>query len=210
MPTRLFFELDSKKKDIIEQAAISEFSNFGYIGSSTNSIVKNAGISKGSLFKYFENKEELYFYILDQVAVEFLSSLKKQISDLPGNLFERIIKYSELEFAWYIQNPQKCKLLIKAFAKNDTEIYLATEARYNITAQDIYYSLLEEIDSKAFQWDKQKTLEIMKWFLMGFNEKYISLALKETTLPIDEIKKQYMESLTDFMEILKSGLANGK
>lgn len=210
MPTNLFLELDSKKKGAIEQAAILEFSNFGYTDSSTNSIVKNAGISKGSLFKYFKNKEALYFYILDQVAAELLSSLEKQITDLPSNPFERIIKYSELEFAWYIQNPEKCKLLIKAFAKSDTEIYLATEARYNSTGQNIYYSLLEETDGNAFQFDKQKTIEIIKWFLLGFNEKHIAIAQTETTLSIDEIKKRYVENLTEFMDILKAGLAKEK
>ena len=63
------------------------------------------GISKGSLFKYFKSKEELYFYILDTVIMELTIDLEKNFADLPSDLFERTIKYSELEFAWYIKTP---------------------------------------------------------------------------------------------------------
>ena len=60
MPTKVFNELDKSKQDKIIESAIKEFAEYGYEEGSTNRIVKDCGISKGSLFKYFENKEELY------------------------------------------------------------------------------------------------------------------------------------------------------
>ena len=59
MPKRVFLELDQNKQERITEAAIKEFARFGYENSSTNRIVKECDISKGSLFKYFESKEEL-------------------------------------------------------------------------------------------------------------------------------------------------------
>lgn len=58
MPKKLFFELKDEKRKKIIDTGISEFAKYNYNNSSTNRIVKDAGISKGSLFKYFESKED--------------------------------------------------------------------------------------------------------------------------------------------------------
>jgi len=206
MPTDLFYELDNDKKNKIINVGISEFAKHDYINSSTNRIVKNSGISKGSLFKYFQSKEELYFYILDCVTAELMSSLEEKTDSLPKDLFKRVIKYSELEFAWYIQNPDKYKLIIKAFKKSDTEIYRKVETRYNLMGQGIYYKLLEDIDTKQFKWDKRKTINILKWFLIGFNEDFINQTEVQVNIEIDNIRNEYVKMLTEYLEVLKEGL----
>lgn len=205
MPAKLFFELSSDKQAKIMDAGISEFSNYGYENGSTNRIVKKAGISKGSLFKYFPNKEDLYFFILDSVTTELIESLEKKAAALPSELFQRIIEYSALEFSWYIQNPEKSKLVIGAFVKSDTEIYRKTVSRYGVKASDIYYRLLEDIDLSKFHWDKQKTIDILKWFLKGFNEEFLGHVQVERC-SLKHLQKEYIRNLTEYMEILKKGL----
>ena len=54
-----FENLNSKKQNKIIDASIDEFATVGYELASTNRIAKNAGIAKGSLFKYFGTKEKL-------------------------------------------------------------------------------------------------------------------------------------------------------
>lgn len=204
MPKNLFDELDEEKKAKIINVGIAEFAQYSYNESSTNRIVKNAGISKGSLFKYFQSKEELYFYILDYIIAELISSLEKIIEKLPKDLFERIIKYSELEFAWYIQNPVKYKLFKKAFIKNNAEIYQKIEVKYKLMGEDIYYKIFEDIDTKKFKRKKEKNIDILKWFLKGFNEEFINeMELQDN---IDDIKREYLKRLKEYMEILKEGL----
>ncbi len=44
------------KQERIINASLAEFARNGYERASTNEIVKEAGISKGSLFVYFNNK----------------------------------------------------------------------------------------------------------------------------------------------------------
>ncbi len=206
MPTDLFNELDNDKKIRIINVGISEFAKHGYINSSTNRIVKCSGISKGSLFKYFQSKEKLYFYILDCVTSELMSSLEEKTDSLPKDLFKRVIKYSELEFAWYIQNPDKYKLIIKAFKKSDTEIYQKIEKKFNLRGQGVYYKLLEDIDTKQFKWEKRKTIDILKWFLIGFNEDFINRTEVQGNIEIDNIRNEYVKSLAEYVEILKEGL----
>lgn len=209
MPANLFYELHNEKRQTIISVGIAEFAKHGYTDSSTNRIVKNCGISKGSLFKYFESKEELYFYLLDCVTRELVSSLDNMRDSLPGDLFERVIKYSELEFSWYIQNPEKYNFIMKAFSKNDKDIYRKTKARYHYASQEIYSDLLADIDSAQFKWNKQKTNHVLKWFLQGFNEEFISKTEVQSGISseIDALKNEYVRSLTDYMEILKQGFS---
>ena len=52
-----FLNLQAEKQNRIIQVAIKEFAQNAYVSASTNRIVKECGISKGSLFKYFTDKE---------------------------------------------------------------------------------------------------------------------------------------------------------
>lgn len=205
MPSKLFFELHDEKKMKIMKAAISEFAAYGYINASTNTIVKNSGISKGSLFKYFTNKEELYFYLLDMITAELIESMEKQSAALPPELFQRVIAYSTLEFSWYVQNPVKSKLIIGAFTKSDTEIYHKTAKRYGAKELDIFYKLLEDVDWHNFRWDRQKTTHTLKWFLKGFNEDFLANVSMENH-SFAHVQNTYIQRLTEYLEILKYGL----
>lgn len=205
MPEKLFYELSKEKKERIIAVGISEFAAHGYTNSSTNRIVKSSGISKGSLFKYFRNKEDLYFYILDVVTSRLQTDLGKKTEKLSKDLFQRVIQYSESEFAWYIQNPEEYKLILAAFTRNDTEIYQKTAARYHQPGQDIFYQLLEGIDTKQLKWEKSKIIAVLKWFLAGFNQDFITGIESGTGLGITKIREEYVKTLNAYLEILKEG-----
>jgi TetR/AcrR family transcriptional regulator len=66
LPSRQFFNLPAEKQEDILRACLREFALNGYDGASTNRIVEDAGISKGVLFKYFEDKESLFLYVVDR------------------------------------------------------------------------------------------------------------------------------------------------
>lgn len=206
MPTQLFFDLSEEKRGTIISAGIKEFSNYGYENSSTNRIVKEAGISKGSLFKYFSTKEDFYFYILDVTANEMISDLKEKANALSKELFQRIIEYSTLEFSWYILNPEKSKIIVNAFSKRDTDISQKIEMRYGRKEQDIYYWLLQDVDTSSFRWNKKKTIEILRWFLKGFNDDFLRLSQEENHNVFEKLKKAYISSLSEYIEMLKKGL----
>ena len=54
--TNLFKNLPAEKQEKVFQAAVSEFASKGYKNASMNSLVKTAGISKGSLFQVLSDK----------------------------------------------------------------------------------------------------------------------------------------------------------
>lgn len=206
MPTPLFFELNTEKRQNIFDAGVSEFADYGYEKSSTNRIVKKAGISKGSLFKYFPTKEDFYFYVLDAITTELISDLEEKVNTLSTELFQRIIEYSVLEFSWYILHPEKSKIIVRAFAKSDTDIYRKTVSKYGNREEDIYYWFLQDVDTVQFRWDRQKTIDLLKWFLKGFNEDFLMQIQRRQCTDFKAIKKEYVTNLSEYMKMLKEGL----
>jgi len=52
-------ELKEVKRKLIMNSALELFADYGYHGTSINMIAKKAGIAKGLIYTYFENKESL-------------------------------------------------------------------------------------------------------------------------------------------------------
>jgi AcrR family transcriptional regulator len=63
-----FFDLKQEKQDRMINAALKIFAINGYKHASTDDIVKEAGISKGLLFHYFDSKIGVYTFLYDYSA----------------------------------------------------------------------------------------------------------------------------------------------
>ncbi|MBD0344084.1 MAG: TetR/AcrR family transcriptional regulator [Coleofasciculus sp. Co-bin14] len=66
MPFQTFFNLPDGRRQIIIDAAIAEFANHSYEAASISNIVSQAKIAKGSFYQYFEDKQDLYLYLVDR------------------------------------------------------------------------------------------------------------------------------------------------
>ena len=77
MPNQTFFNLPDKKRQTITKLAIAEFANNDYKNASITKIVKQAKIAKGSFYQYFEDKKELYLYLVDLANKEKLAFMQK-------------------------------------------------------------------------------------------------------------------------------------
>ncbi|MEL6349049.1 MAG: TetR/AcrR family transcriptional regulator [Myxococcota bacterium] len=64
MPKKTFFNLPDDKRERITQLAINEFSAHPYRSASLSNIVAQAGIAKGSIYQYFQNKFDLYRWLV--------------------------------------------------------------------------------------------------------------------------------------------------
>jgi len=67
MPKQTFHNLPEEKRETIFNAAVEEFAQYGLENASTNRIVKNSGIAKGSFYQYFEDKQDVFMYLLSVI-----------------------------------------------------------------------------------------------------------------------------------------------
>ncbi|MBQ8950222.1 MAG: TetR/AcrR family transcriptional regulator [Eubacterium sp.] len=204
MPDKIFNGLDSEKQERILDAALKEFAEYGFDNGSTNRIVKECGISKGSLFKYFENKEELYFYLIDIVSARMVEETKVEVSKMSEDLYERVIEYSVAEISWYISNPVMGRFLIGVASETGSEIGRKIMERYGAKSTDIYEELLKGVDMSEFHNDRKEISDILRWVLMGYNSSFLENN-RGCGDDIDKLKKKYMKELKLHLKVLKNG-----
>lgn len=64
MPRPRFDKLDPERRTSILRVAAEEFAEHGYEASSYNRIIERSGLSKGAIYYYFDDKEDLYATVL--------------------------------------------------------------------------------------------------------------------------------------------------
>lgn len=70
MPKQTFLNLPVEKRTQIVDAAVEEFAKHGLDNASTNRIIANSDISKGSFYQYFEDKHDVFDYLVTLLGEE--------------------------------------------------------------------------------------------------------------------------------------------
>lgn len=87
MPKPTFFRLPEEKRRRLMDAAWSEFTQVGFAEASINRIIRSAHIPRGSFYQYFENKNDLFFYMLDELRGEGSAFALNLLREAGGDVF---------------------------------------------------------------------------------------------------------------------------
>jgi len=79
---------EATRRRVIREAA-SEFARLGFDQANINTIAEQAGIGKGTIYLYFENKRELFLAMLRFIAQTQLSSVRSALA-MEGTLQQRL------------------------------------------------------------------------------------------------------------------------
>jgi AcrR family transcriptional regulator len=79
---------EATRRRIMHQAA-SEFARLGFDQANINAIAEQAGIGKGTIYLYFENKRDLFLEMLRSIAQEQLAVIRAAIAP-EGTLRQRL------------------------------------------------------------------------------------------------------------------------
>ena len=89
MPKDTFFNLPSEKRERFVEAALDEFSMHDYRSASVSRIVERLGIAKGSVYQYFDDKKELYLYLVQLAAAAKFAFIDESITARAFDFFSR-------------------------------------------------------------------------------------------------------------------------
>jgi len=144
MPKKTFFNINDKKRKMIVDESINEFSTYSYENSSINRIVENCKISKGSFYQYFGNKEDLYRYIISISLEKKMEYVNATLISEIDNGFIKIIKEifkSGLKFAY--ENEKLASIGVLLIKNKNSEIYRKIIGQNKNLAVDFYKKLIE-------------------------------------------------------------------
>ncbi|MGI6574743.1 MAG: TetR/AcrR family transcriptional regulator [bacterium] len=107
MPKDTFYNLSAEKQKRIYAAAVQEFSTRRFSEASINQIVKNAGISRGSFYQYFADKEDIYLYMIKEIGKEKMALFNEAEAFATAEDFiSAYMRLYELAMQWVKEKPE--------------------------------------------------------------------------------------------------------
>lgn len=169
-----FYKTTEDRQNNVIESAIEEFSKHSFREASLNDIIKSAKISKGGMFKYIDDKAELYLYVVELVMQEMIDYQMAYISDNPCYIkrtFDMMINSRN----FYIDNPIHYKLMIKISLDVSSPCYdQLIMIRHNVIKKQ--RELLEkDIDWSLYKKPRSSVENYLSTVLTGINVQLLQL-----------------------------------
>lgn len=156
MASERFYKLPEEKREKIINAALHEFCSEPLEAVSINKIVKEAGISRGSFYTYFEDKQDVLTFLGQELQKKHDDMLKESLRKAGGDLFTALEAFAE-DAVRYLKQNESFRL-----QKN-----VAIHANIN--------------PFRALEWDKidaaeTRRTELMEWLLRHVDMSRLNLS----------------------------------
>ena len=141
--------MEEKSPDTLEriqQAALEEFSEKGFLGASLRQIVKNAGVTTGAFYGYFSSKEALFASLVEPHAAALMGRFMEAQTgfaelpeeEQPAHMGEASGDYVDWMVDYICEHREPVKLLLcradgtsyEHFIHNMVEVEVESTLRY--------------------------------------------------------------------------------
>lgn len=104
-------ELIASRREQILDAATRRFASAGYHQTDVQELANELGLGKGTIYRYFENKEAIFLAAVDRVMV-LLRKRIDEIREQPLDPLEQISRAMQAYLAFFDAHPEFVELLI--------------------------------------------------------------------------------------------------
>lgn len=200
-----FFNLEQEKQQRIINAAIKEFAQNGFDKASTNEIVKEAGISKGLLFHYFNNKHELFLFLYDYFFELIMNEIYAKIDWTEKDLLIKLKHTVMVKLELFSKFPDMFDFIRIAYEEESAEIKKELDKKNKEAIASSYLKLFENIDTSLFKEgiDVQRAISIIVWTMEGLGNQHQQ---KTKSLPFNQINiDEVLGEMDIYIETLRKG-----
>lgn len=215
MPKETFINLSPEKQEKVMRSAISEFLKHGFEKGNIGDIAKNAGVAKGSMYQYFDNKKELFLFCLKWSMELLLKKNDKHITMQDKEMDVFVFLYQNSKAAW-LQMKEEREIVI--FMQN---VFLGKYNSFTDDSMSYITKLSDEYllnlikDGKnngSIRNDIDDT--ILSLFITG-----VSFKIKEHLMNqarslgediVDEDFEIFEKEIITLIELLKNGIGGNK
>lgn len=143
-----FRKISEDKQNKIIEAALIEFAQYGYSEANINKIAERAGVSVGSLYKYFSDKQNLYQTIVNH-STDTLKEVLGRIVNENGDVFAIIEKIIGAIQEYGRSHEKMFKLYNEMTAENNSELTWKTAGSVEGVTADLYASLIAKAQEQS-------------------------------------------------------------
>lgn len=191
-------DINNEKVKRIINCALEEFSKNKFEKASTNNIVKAASVSRGLMYHYFKDKQELFDFLIDFSTSEVLKEFKEKFYLDDTDLLNRFKLVSQIKLELFLKYPYLLDFYVKAV---DEKIMneIRNDARFEVAEiRKQFYT--ENVDFGKFKddLDIEKAVNVIRWTLQKNGEVYQDRIKAGEDLEIEGIFKESDEYIEFF------------
>jgi AcrR family transcriptional regulator len=189
--------LPEEKQKAILNAAMSIFAADDYKKATTDEIVKKAGISKGLLFHYFENKKGLYLYLYKFSEHFLIEEMRKDYDQTETDFFAMLIIAQNIKVKIMKHYPDLFAFLTKAYLEKDSAVQADINCRFGDLIASSCAMVLQRADLYKFK-ESISPEKVLNLIILVSD----SLMRNRSTEPIDNLLVINDEYLT-YLDMMK-------
>ncbi len=195
-------KVDARRNRILE-AALVEFADKGYRKASTNTIVREAKVSKGLLFHYFISKKDLYIYIFKHAKDTINKDLFAKVNFADRDVLNRLYLATTVKIESYTKHKLFARIFEKHEMVTDKEILKETKAIIVHNTEEAFEKVFNNIDYYLFNEviNIDRSLEVMKWTIERITDDWkVTHNCKFTKKTLEELQMDISHFLDLFRD----------
>lgn len=200
MPTSTFFNLPEDKKNKILKATNKEFERVPIEQVSIKNIVESAEIARGSFYQYFEDKEDLFQYIMSAKMGNMQNKLIEMIEHENGNIINIFINMYEylIKIVKIKKNNKFFKQIFENVKTSDNLMFIKKE-EINKNLEQTLYNLYDR-NKDILNIKNEEEFKLVIEMLFAITRRRIVVSLKYKDL--EKARETYLKEI----EFLKKGI----
>ena len=189
MPKSTFFNLEPAKRNKIILAAKQEFTTNPLRNSRVSNIIKEAKIPRGSFYQYFDNLDDLYYYVLDDVFKNIYKA-GTRFCDATDDIFEFSQMAFEFDYNGFINDMHHRFMLNVYKSISSNEDYIVN-----------FMGILNKMDLTKIRFKEEEDLIKMYRMIQELKRSVIQRAVVENSS-----KEMASNEFSFFLDIIRNGL----
>ncbi|MBM7605929.1 AcrR family transcriptional regulator [Metabacillus crassostreae] len=207
MPTQTFSNLPEDKKNQVIEAAVDEFFDKGYEKMSISKMISKAKIPRGSFYQYFEDKDDLYKYIIIEIIgnrkSHYSTQLTGKIDEMKFIPFIRALFIIGLDF--YKNEPKLAVIATDFLTIRNQELKREIEGNSQKASQQFFMSTIEN-RKRTGEISEEIDSEMLIYLINTINATFANYFLEHRELGFDNTELiNYIDRL---LFILQNGIAS--
>lgn len=168
-------DINNEKVNRIINCALEEFSKNKFEKASTNNIVKAANVSRGLMYHYFTDKQELFDFLTEFSITELINVFNEKFDWKETDILNRLRQSVKIKFDVFMRYPYMLEFYIKTLDKktiNDTQNGVLSLYLELSNLRNKFYT--DNIDLSKFKddVDVEKAINVIRWTIKKFSEEY--------------------------------------
>ena len=194
MPSERFYRLPEDKRNKIRDACLNEYIRSGFDRASVGRLIKEAQISRGSFYTYFESRQDVMSYLHDEYAGEFYDCGRQCVEESNGDIWAMLEQFLEraIRLCERKQNREFLRNQLDSGERNTLLLQLCGMApdicgnSRRRTLQQQIYERCVGVSMRAMSWERFTAFFDLAMTCIG-----MEIARFFDGIPLDEVREHF-------------------